>query len=158
MKGYRIMKVIRILEGERYTACVPEGTGYLSATAEEDGFEIDDRGAVFWVTDAQLEAAIRERNRAVEIEEASESVEPEPTQLPEGLDVVEAVGTLITAGATLVKDLAERCPRCFRVGSKGPCSFDCATCHRCKTQIPDAAIRVFTTADRVYCMDCGTHA
>jgi len=155
----RIVKVIRVLEGERYTACSPAGTGYMSATADENGFEIDDRGAVFWITDAQLDAAIQERNRTAQMEDATESVEPESTEPSSS----PSVATMLVADCAEAKDryaarVNERCPRCEKVGSKGPCSFDCATCHRCKKPIADGAIRLFTTGDHVYCMDCGTHA
>lgn len=159
------MKVIRVLEGERYTAAA--GTGYMSATADEDGFEIDDRGAVFWVTDSELDAAIQERNRTIQTEEAASTVEPEPTDpKPKHYEhvLIPAPTTpptrleLAEAAAKMAAAAAERCPRCDRPGSKGPCPFDCATCHRCGKKLDKIEVRLFTTGDHVYCMDCGTHA
>lgn len=51
---------------------------------------------------------------------------------------------------------AERCPRCGN--TKGRCPFNCATCHQCLKTISDGEPRVFTTLNRVYCLDCGKHA
>lgn len=178
------MKITRVLEGERYTAAAD--TGYMSGTASEDGFEINDRGTVFWVSDAQLEAAIEERNREVQQEEDATETVPEPDAVAVGLlgsSTPHRRGErgehleLATAaaldrhrfgairGASIPAAAADtgRCPRCERVGSKGPCAFDCGSCHKCGTQILAGAIRVFTTESvwptgRVYCMDCGTHA
>jgi hypothetical protein len=81
------MKIIRILEGERYTAVSDDGTGYMSATAVEDGFEIDDRGNVLWITDALLERAIEERNRSMpdesleDVYDDGELITPPPTKI-----------------------------------------------------------------------------
>lgn len=148
------MKIIRVLEGERYTAAA--GTGYMSATADEDGFEIDDRGAVFWVTDAELEAAIQERNRTVQLNEASTEVEPATEPKSAGVD--SALSRFYDVLIPPPVASSERCHRCDRPGSKGPCPFDCETCHRCGKKLAPGRVRLFTTEKRVYCMDCGTHA
>jgi hypothetical protein len=148
------MKITRVLEGERYTAPAEEGAGYRSEIAVEDGFEVTHLGGCFWVSDVLLEQAIEERNRSVP-DESLEDVYDDGEVITTGTPLV-AAADVDAAEAALVARANERCPRCERAGSKGPCSFDCATCERCKKPIADGTIRVFTTMDRVYCMDCGT--
>jgi hypothetical protein len=141
------MKITRVLAGERYTA-PDEGLGYLSVVADEDGFEVEQDGHVFWVSDARLDGAVEARNRAVK----QNGVDSEPV-----VEALEGVLARYDVPGAVVEQ-TDRCGRCRRPGSVGPCSFDCGTCFGCKKSLADGEVRLVTTLDRVYCMDCGTRA
>jgi hypothetical protein len=187
------MKITRVLEGERYTA-PDEGLGYLSVVADEDGFEVEQDGHVFWVSDARLDDAVEARNRAVK--HNGVDIEPVVSELEGVLARYDVPGDAMTCtdchrtvrvlgedawthdsipglvfctGCFALRkegihprvrmvEQTDRCGRCRRPGSVGPCSFDCATCYGCKKSLEDGEVRLVTTLDRVYCMDCGTRA
>lgn len=51
------------------------------------------------------------------------------------------------------------CPHCGRdLQGLLHQAVDCTRCHNCLRAIPDGRPRVFTTAPRVYCLDCGKNA
>jgi hypothetical protein len=222
------MKITRVLEGERYTSPAAGGLGFVSATAEEDGYEIDYAGTVMWVTDEALAEAMRQKMREglvilhgevsfhgggeemelpqidtepfkllVDAKAAAEAIEaieqfvlpgcevgavvawaetidaltPAPagkaTVVPLNHEVVEVpsseeIQSVLDRADELAKVRTEparptdgKCEHCRRPIDSCPGSHICTRCHACKMWIADEAPRIFTTAGRVYCLNCG---
>jgi hypothetical protein len=210
------MKITRVLEGERYTSPADGGLGFVSATAEEDGYEIDYAGTVMWVTDEALAEAMRQKMREglvilhgeVSVHGGGEEMElpqidTEPFKLlvdakaaAEAIEAIEQfvlpgceVGAVVAWAETIdaltpapagkatvvplnhevvevptsaqiqsVLDRADALAPCIHCLRPLSCLYDCTTCHKCNKKIDDGTPRVFTTAERVYCLDCGKHA
>jgi hypothetical protein len=147
------MKVTRVLEGELYTSPADKGLGYIRAVAEEDGYEIDYAGAVIWLTDAMIGEAQRQSMRRLPSEVADAQAYATDG---DGLEETEATGEAESIVEVIADVIGrERCPHCQRPDAPLGCGFDCTTCKGCGKQLADGAPRVLTTADWVYCMECG---